>query len=135
MKFPFPAIGTALRERMTVRQRIPNVSEADVERIVRRDFPKERFEAVMEMLGEYGKEGWHREGHRVRVAVLKMANGRLDALRRHLEAAKRDYRDVLVAAEYPEYWRATSGSRKLSKEEHQQVVEADWNQYESWFRR
>ncbi len=135
MKFPFPAIGAAFRKQMAVRQRIPDVSEDDVERIVRRDFPTDQFKTAMEMLGEYGNEGWHREGHRVRVAVLKLANGRLDSLRCHLEAAKQDYRDVLVAAEYPKYWRATSRSNKLSKQEHQRVVEADWNQYESWFRR
>jgi len=84
-------------------QPTPNVSRADVERVVRRDFPADRVPEVLAMLGEYGTEGWHRESDRVRLAVLKLAAGSLEMLRQEIEVAKSDYRDVLVGAEYPDY--------------------------------
>jgi hypothetical protein len=78
------------------------------------------------------------EGVRVRLAALKLADGSLQALRKQIALANRDYRDVLVAAEYPGRWKVTSSfynsPQKLSKKERQQIAEADWNQYESWLR-
>jgi hypothetical protein len=35
------------------------------------------------------------------LAALKLANGDLNALKRHITLAKQGYRDVLAAAEYP----------------------------------
>ncbi len=98
-------------------QPIPHVKPEDVERIVRRDYPITQFDTVIGMLAEYGTEAWHRESVLVQAAVLKLANGSLDALPRHLDAAKKDYRDVLVVAEVPEYWRAKTRGRKLGGEE------------------
>lgn len=51
-------------------QPTPNVISADVERVVRRDFPADRFADVMAMLNEYGVGSWQREGGRVRLAAL-----------------------------------------------------------------
>ncbi len=84
-------------------QPTPNVTRADVERVLRRDFPPERVAEVLAMLDEYGPDDWHREPERVRLAVLKLAAGNLERLRYELEGAKRDYRDVLSPAEYPGY--------------------------------
>jgi len=114
-------------------QPAPQIKPGDIDRIVRRDFQKSQFDAVLSLLGEYGFEKWHRESDRVKAAVLKLANGKLDALRRHLDVAKRDYRDVLVAAEYPEYARQTSGSsRRLEDTEKNRIIESDWEQYRAW---
>ena len=60
-------------------QPTPNVTAADVERVVRRDFPADRFADVMAMLNEYGTEDWQREADRVRLAVLKLAAGSLSS--------------------------------------------------------
>ena len=49
----------------------PDVRQADLERIVRRDFPADRETEVLAMLNEYGHEEWHRERERVRAAILK----------------------------------------------------------------
>jgi len=66
---------------MTVRgQPTPTVTAADVERIVRRDFPAERTAEVLAMLDEYGTEEWQRETHRVRLAALKLAGRRSRAV-------------------------------------------------------
>jgi hypothetical protein len=78
---------------------------------------------------------WESGTIRVRIAALKLANGNLDCLRMHIAKAQKDYRDILVAAEYPEYWKATCAGEKLTKKERQQLADADWEQYEGWLQR
>lgn len=72
-------------------QPVPVVTPEDVSRIIRRDFAPERHEVVQAALSEYSQ----REAARVQLAVLKLANGDLDALHRHIDTAKRDYRECV----------------------------------------
>lgn len=74
---------------------------ANVERVVRRDFPPDRVPEVLAILNEYGTESWHYEVDRVRLAALKIAAGSLEELRIQIKIAKTDYRDVLAPAENP----------------------------------
>lgn len=112
-------------------QPTPTITRADVERVVRRDFPSGQYEDVMSVLAEYG-ETWHREPDRVQLAVLKLAAGKLDALRQNIKIAKEDYRDVLAGAEYPAYMEKTSSDPGLSPAERRKIMDEDWRQYESW---
>jgi hypothetical protein len=116
-------------------QPTPTVTDADVERIVRRDFDDARVEDVLALLGEYGSESWHREPARVRLAVLKLAEGREDRLRSHMETANCDYRDVLAPAEYPSYIRKVPGMDSVPEEAEQRIIDADWEQYQEWLTR
>jgi hypothetical protein len=116
-------------------QPTPNVTSADVERVVRRDFPVERFVEVMAILKEYGTEEWQREADRVRLATLKLAAGSIERLRFEVEGAKADYRDVLGPAEYPGYGKRVGGRRKLPLEEVERIIDADWKQYQDWLTR
>ena len=117
------------------RQPAPSVTGADVERIVRRDFPAERVAETLAMLNEYGTESWHREPERVRLAALKLAAGNMEQLRYQIEGAKCDYRDVLAPAEYPGYCTRVDPRREISAEERQKVIDADWKQYRDWLTR
>lgn len=116
-------------------QPTPTVTGADVERIVRRDFPVDRAVEVLALLDEYGKETWQREPHRVRLAALKLAAGDLERLRQEIEGAKRDYRDVLAPAEYPSYSKHMFRIGELAKDEQQGIIDADWRQYQDWLAR
>lgn len=116
-------------------QPTPTVTEDDVKRVVRRDFPSGQFFQVMDMLDEYGADASHREPIRVRLAVLKLANGELDRLRNALDLAKRNYRDALVAAEYPEYQSRGFRANRLSSKEKKQIFDTDWGQYDNWLRK
>ena len=116
-------------------QPTPAVTRADVERVVRRDFPPDQFDSVMSVLAEYGRENWHRELHRVQLAVLKLAAGSLDGLRAEIETAKCDYRDVLAYAEYPAYMKKTFRISQLPAEERRKIIDEDWRQYETWLQR
>jgi hypothetical protein len=113
----------------------PNVTGADVERIVRRDYPADRVVEVLAMLDEYGKEDWQREPHRVRLAALKLAAGDIKRLRYEIEGAKRDYRDVLGPAEYPGYTKRMFRIAELAQDEQQRIIDADWRQYQDWLTR
>ena len=50
------------------------------------------------------------EANRVKEAIARLASGSLDGLRHFLEAAKKDYRDVLYWSEYEEEARESSKS-------------------------
>jgi hypothetical protein len=115
-------------------QPTPTVTAADVERIVRRDFPN-RVSDALAILAEYGPDSWHNEPHRVRAAVLKLANGNLDHLKREIATARADYRDVLAYAEYPDYFRRVSGHGSLPEDQISQIIAKDWKQYQEWFQR
>ena len=57
---------------------------------------------VLELLDNYGVESYERERERVQVAILKLSAGSEEKVREYVAVAKRDYRDVLFWAEYPE---------------------------------
>lgn len=109
-------------------QPTPNVSRADVERVARREFSPELFAQVIAILDEYTD----RERDRVQLATLKLAAGNLQELRRYVEWAKCDWRDVLGPAEYPRYEKKMFSIEKLSPEERQKIIDADWKQYSDW---
>ena len=113
-------------------QPTPQVSRSDVERVVRRDFPANMFSEMLGILDQYGTEDYHREKERVQLAVLKLAGGSQERLRRAIEEAKCDYRDVLAPAEYPDYpWDAA----KLPEKEQRRIIDGDWKQYSDWLSR
>ncbi len=115
-------------------QPVPQVSEADIARIVAREFsPKHAAEVVL-ALGEYRKQSWHREVIRVRVAILKLANGRLDRLSEAIQTATKDYRDVLSQAEYPRYFQEFSPSENDALK-RSKAIAADWRHDEEWLRK
>src|SRR5215468_7997202 len=110
------------------KQPTPDVTSDDVVRIVRRDFSAEQFADVMATLKEYGTEKWQQGIPRVQLATLKLANGDLEKLRKSIEIAKRDYRDVLAPAEYPGYLRETFIVSRPGPDakEMQQIIDDDW---------
>ncbi len=117
-------------------QPTPDVTLNDVERIARRDFLLIQFECVMDVLKGYAESvSGRRERPRVQLATLKLANGDLAALRKHINTAVQDFRDVVGPAEYPGYSKLAFRVRKLPIEEQQRIIDSDWKQYEDWLRR
>ena len=97
--------------------------------------PAER-ERVLAALQEYGQETYEREAERVRFAILKLCDAQADRVVELVAAAKRDYRDVLMWAEYPGEGQAHWALRSdLSKEERLRLEELrrqDRQQYLDW---
>ena len=115
-------------------QPIPKVTLGDVDRIVRRDFDATEVASVLAALERYGRETWHCEVPRVRLAILKLAGGRPDRLPAALALADQDYRDILVTAEYPRYFREIPPSVPDATKADRAIA-ADWEQYRDWFER
>ena len=57
-------------------------------------------ESARSMLLEYQTAAWHGEVERVRIGILQICQGNLERMRRLVDVAKRDYRDLLMLAEY-----------------------------------
>ena len=75
-------------------------SRADVLAAVRSAFPEGMVARVVSLLDAYGTQPYERD--RVHLAILALSHGNEEKLREYIEVAKRDYRDVLFWAEYPE---------------------------------
>jgi hypothetical protein len=105
-----------------------------IQRIVRREFPEKLHAEVFLMLKEYGKESCEREVDRVRMAMLKMANGTLEGLKNELSTAKSDYRDVLAYAEYPQQMRKVDPMSPPSEEALREIMLADLEQHQRWLK-
>lgn len=118
----------------TREQLVPDVTSLDVERIVERDF-KYEFTTVMSLLNELKTEERDSGTARVQLAALKLANGSVERLRSKIESAKRDYRDVLAYAEYPEYIRNGFRVHELPADEQLRMIDNDWKQYNEWLRK
>jgi hypothetical protein len=107
------------------------VTAADLDRLVRREFPPEQVEEACAVLARYGSGPGEREPDRVRIAVLKLAGGDLERLEHFAGVAAVDYRDVLAFAEYPAYFDKVLGPE--DEAERRELVDDDWRQYKDWF--
>jgi len=110
------------------------VTPEDVQRLARREFGADREGEILALLSEYGTEDWHREPDRVRAACLKLAGGDADRLRAEIQNAKRDWRDVLGPAEYPEYMKHMFRIQNYPEAEQERIIDNDWRQYQEWFK-
>ena|SRR5258708_32335161 len=101
-------------------------------------FPSVNTEEVLNILDRYGTEVYERERERVQIAILKLSEGDRDKLLVNVEIAKRDYRDVLAYAEYPEEMSKPSWSDKswemTDKEEMRLIRDRDRRQYDEWLK-
>ena len=98
--------------------------------LVHRLFGPAERDLAAATLEEYGLLPHEREPVRVRIAALKLSRGDLGRLREAIEHARRDYRDVLAWAEYPEELR--SPTWRLSVGEVERVRARDLAQYRDW---
>ncbi len=116
---------------------IPNSKMTDhsklLPRLLEKLFPLEdERQLVVDILQQYGHEGFHPEKERVRVAILKLGGKSPERIRYYTLMACRDYRDVLAGAEYPNQmghypWREKDPDR------HDELVERDKQQYQDWY--
>jgi hypothetical protein len=107
-------------------QPVPKVDDADVERVVRRDFPKGRQAEVRTLLEQYGESSGMIPPPRVRLAILKLSGGDPKKVARYVSDALMDSRDVVAWAEYSRY------SNAGSDVEVKRAIEDDWKEYQNW---
>jgi len=88
-------------------------SRDEVVASVEATFPKESWARVLELLDSYGIESYERDRDRVQLAILTLCAGCEEKVREYVAVAKRDYRDVLFWAEYPEESRLDTPEKRL----------------------
>ena len=109
-------------------QPTPIVSDADLARVLAREFEGESRRVAEDLLSRYDS----REGVRVKLAAIKLSSGDLGSLERFVRVASEDYRDVLAPAEYPQYGALPPNA---SSSERARAIDADWKQYQEWLQR
>jgi hypothetical protein len=112
-------------------QPAPDVTHDDVVRILRRDFAPGEIRRAEALL----RDSDPALSPRVALAILKLSDGDLDAVRGNIEAASRDWRDVIAYAEYPAYMSKVPGTGALRSDQRNQIIRSDWEQYRSWLDR
>ncbi len=59
-------------------------------------FPESDANELLTVLDEYGTESYEQERERVQLAIILLASGDMDELKRYLAIAKGDFRDVFL---------------------------------------
>src|SRR5262245_5090302 len=111
-----------------MKQFVPDVSQADVERILLRDYPAEQHDELRAAIHALQ----HREKDRIVLACMKNAGGDVDRLKGSLSDAEGYYRESIGDAEYPNYTKKWFRIENLSEEEKDRIIEKDRDQYLSW---
>jgi hypothetical protein len=95
-------------------------------------------ERVRAALAGYAK--WAHGSERVPLAILKLCRGSVERVLSLLEEARLDYRDIVVAAEYPTQGAAllatmSPGAADADKERLAEAEKRDRQQYEEWLKK
>jgi hypothetical protein len=101
-----------------------------VQRLVEQLFGPAEQASALEVLERYGSATHEREPVRVRVAALRLCEGRLADLDRLIAHARRDYRDVLAWAEYPT--ELANPTWRMPDEDVARIRASDRAQYLAW---
>ena len=111
-------------------QKIPNITTNDIKRILKRDFHNSNYFEMEEILSLYNSDNIMGKS-RVQAATLKLSNGDIALLKKYIELANKDFRDIIAMAEYPNYSQIAF-SNNISMVEKEKLIEEDWIQYKSW---
>ena len=108
-------------------QPVAYVTDDDVRRVVLREFSEDEVPEALTILSQHGRCDLDVDVHRIRAAAVKVANGDIRLLKNVIRTW--DYRDILAAAEYPEYRNCRTFR---SRRERATVICSDDKQYRDW---
>lgn len=109
-------------------QRIPQITEIILERIIKRDF-RDNFTQVKNKLKQI-KSDSESGRNRISADVLKLANGNLKAVEKYIELSNIDFRDLISLAENPRC--SELGFEAMEKPGIEKVFIEDWEEYTEW---
>lgn len=110
------------------------MTQADVIRLVERDFaPADRFRALA-LLDSYNPLNCPAGVVKMRVAILRIGKGNLKRLIEGVKLAEEDFRDAHYAAYSPAAFKlGWVGLDKLSEAERDQLTKRDRREFDEWF--
>ena len=102
---------------------------------IKQFWPDQDPQAILDLLNAYGTHEMERGRTRVHLAILKLCAGNLEKLTGLVQMAKRDYRDVVAFAEYPEQMKlGFVKMREMSPKQRKDLKKRDAKQYSEWLR-
>lgn len=111
-------------------QKIPKIDETVIKRLIKREYPQEESDVIESILKKYKSETEAGQ-NRIYASLLKLSGRNLEALKKLVEKANYDYRDIIALSEYPNYSKRAFDNT-LSEKEKRQLIDSDWFQYEHW---
>ena len=100
---------------------------------IKKMWPEADPQEILDLLNEYGTKSWETGRERVQLAILKLSRGEQDSLPELVKMAKKDWRDVLAYAEYPEEMKTHPVEmRDMPEKDAQTIRKRDKQQYEKW---
>jgi type II secretory pathway pseudopilin PulG len=115
-----------------------------IEQLARDVFGQEQADEAMKYLKQYGSKGYEltlSNPQRVRLDIIKLADGNVGSVPALVKEAKRDFRDISFKAETPNFYayfmengKATKGNVPLNfaDPEFRRVADADLKQFGLW---
>jgi DNA-binding MarR family transcriptional regulator len=112
------------------------MTQADVIRLVELDFaPADRFKALA-LLDGYNPLNCPAGVINMRVAILRISQGKIEGLIKGIKLAEEDFRDAYIAAYSPTFCKiGFVGMDKLTGEERAEVRNRERRQFDEWFNR
>lgn len=106
----------------------PNVSDEDLKRILRRDYPVESHEEISRLINELQLA----DKPRVVLACLKVGGKDPKRLQKELRDAPGYWREIISVAEYPLASKRWTRLQNEPAEARQKIYDADWKRYCDW---
>lgn len=107
--------------------------DRNILRKIKNYWPDEDPLAILDILNAYGTGEMERGKTRVHLAILKCSDGHLDRLSDLVATAKRDWRDIVAFAEYPEQMKlGFVAMRELTPAQRKALKKRDAKQYAEW---
>jgi hypothetical protein len=100
--------------------------------VLARLFPESALrKEVLDILVVYGREEFHQEVERVRLGVLRISGTDLGKIQQNTNLACTDFRDLLVAAEYPLTFNQDR-LRENDPAEYAKLKQREREEYDAW---
>jgi hypothetical protein len=86
---------------------------------------------VVGILEAYGREEFHREVERVHLGILRLSGTNLEMIEQHTNLACSDFRDLLIAAEYPLTF-SKNALKEKDPAKYAKLEQKEREQYDQW---
>lgn len=117
-----------LRIRLFGDQPTPNITDKVLDRLIRREFPKnvQEVKKKLDLIESDSKKG----KNRFSAAVLRLSGGDLSKIDTYVEMCNYDFRDVIMQAEYRRISQTAFDDTNINEEKEKYL--GDWTDYLTW---
>ncbi len=78
--------------------------EKDIIEYIKKEFNEEDFEIIVSRLKDLDLSAWKQDINRIYRCILYLSKGNLDKIDIYIKKAQKDFRDIIVEAEYDSHY-------------------------------